>query len=138
MANEIETIKLRLIEDASRIDRYKLLGFIVSNDPEYATVIEPLRGKYDISKDFAEWLLNTHNMDIRQDFIDDFGIEDLRVCHNCGEFLAEGYYLEGEWACSYECAVQIYEGYGTGKWELDAALEAAETYGQEDTYYKEL
>ena len=138
MTNEREKIKLRIIENANRLSRYQLLGFIVANDPEYATVIEPLRGKHDISEDFAEWLLNTHNMDIRQDFIDDFGIEDLRVCHNCGEFLAEGYYLEGEWVCSYECAVKIYEGYGTGKWELDAALEASELYGDEGTYYKEL
>ena len=50
------------------------------------------------------------NMSIeeKQEFLDDYGIETLSVCENCGKFIHEGYTLAGEHACSDECAIQLY------------------------------
>ena len=35
---------------------------------------------------------------------------EKRVCTKCGNVMREGYYLGGEYACSYECAVALYGG----------------------------
>lgn len=33
-----------------------------------------------------------------------------RVCDVCGKWHAEGYYVDGYYACSEDCAVQLYRG----------------------------
>lgn len=33
-----------------------------------------------------------------------------RVCDTCGKWMSEGYYLAGEYACSSECAIVLYNG----------------------------
>lgn len=33
-----------------------------------------------------------------------------RVCDTCGKWHTEGYYLAGEYACSEECAIALYDG----------------------------
>ena len=47
----------------------------------------------------------------------DNGLEDgLRVCDACGKWITEGYYLDGDYACSDECAVALYQRY---MWDAD-------------------
>lgn len=33
-----------------------------------------------------------------------------RICSHCGKVMLEGYYLAGEYACSDECAIALYNG----------------------------
>ena len=40
--------------------------------------------------------------------VDDYGIETVRVCDNCGKVIHEGYTLAGEHACCDECAIALY------------------------------
>lgn len=44
----------------------------------------------------------------KEEFLDDYGIETLRVCDNCGKLMHEGYVLGGEHACCDKCAIQLY------------------------------
>ena len=43
-------------------------------------------------------------MDIDEVLYDTIG---LRVCSVCGKFIDEGYYIDGDYACSDECAVKL-------------------------------
>ena len=33
-----------------------------------------------------------------------------RICDVCGKWHTEGYYVDGDYACSEDCAVQLYRG----------------------------
>lgn len=44
----------------------------------------------------------------RFEFLEDYGIETLSVCENCGKMIHEGYTLAGEHACCDECAIALY------------------------------
>lgn len=35
---------------------------------------------------------------------------EIRRCDNCGKPMKEGYYLGGEFACSDECCLALYNG----------------------------
>lgn len=35
---------------------------------------------------------------------------DIRKCDHCGKPMKEGYYLAGEYACSDECCLALYNG----------------------------
>ena len=48
------------------------------------------------------------DIDERYEFLDDYGIETLTVCDNCGKLIHEGYTLAGEHACCDECAIALY------------------------------
>lgn len=54
-----------------------------------------------------------------------FGIMEKRgqtvhVCHHCGKPMTEGYYLDGDYACSDECAIALYDGDADRLWpDLD-------------------
>lgn len=48
------------------------------------------------------------DIDDRYEFLDDYGIETLTVCDNCGKLIHEGYTLAGEHACCDECAIALY------------------------------
>ncbi len=41
--------------------------------------------------------------------VEDYGIETVRVCDNCGKVFHEGYVLAGEHACCDECAIALYK-----------------------------
>lgn len=36
--------------------------------------------------------------------------ENVRVCSHCGKPMTSGYYLAGEYACSDECCLALYDG----------------------------
>lgn len=44
----------------------------------------------------------------RFEFLEDYGIETLSVCENCGKMIHEGYNLACEYACCDECAIALY------------------------------
>ena len=70
--------------------------------------------------------LDTANIKEREAFIDRFGIDSLRVCTSCGNFMTEGYYLDGDYACSRECAESIYKSCGLSVKDLDDDLKCAD------------
>lgn len=36
--------------------------------------------------------------------------KEIRRCDHCGKPMKEGYYLAGEYACSDECCLALYDG----------------------------
>lgn len=48
------------------------------------------------------------DIDERNEFLEDYGIDTLRVCDNCGKLIHEGYVLAGEHACCDDCAIALY------------------------------
>lgn len=48
---------------------------------------------------------------VKREFLDTFDEAaegGLRVCSTCGQWMTEGYYLAGDYACSDECAIRNY------------------------------
>ena len=60
--------------------------------------------------------------------------ENVRRCSNCGKPMKEGYYLAGEYACSYDCALALYNG---DKAQFEEDLQADEDYNYGEVYYTE-
>lgn len=47
---------------------------------------------------------------IKEELMDTYDWQNVRICSHCGKFMDEGYYLDGEYACSDECAIAVYDG----------------------------
>lgn len=41
---------------------------------------------------------------------EDYDVSSFRVCDHCGKIMREGWYLNGEYACSEGCAIHLYGG----------------------------
>lgn len=61
-------------------------------------------------------------------------MEDIRKCDHCGKPMKEGYYLGGEYACSEECAIALYNG---DKAQFEDDLEQDELHNYGEVYYTE-
>ena len=48
------------------------------------------------------------DIDERCEFLEDYGIDTLKVCDNCGKLMHEGYTLGDEHACCDDCAIALY------------------------------
>ena len=48
------------------------------------------------------------DIDDRYEFLEDYGIDTLKVCDNCGKLMHEGYTLGDEHACCDDCAIALY------------------------------
>ena len=48
------------------------------------------------------------DIDERYEFLEDYGIDTLTVCDNCGKLIHEGYTLAGLHACCDDCAIALY------------------------------
>ena len=59
--------------------------------------------------------------------------EEIRRCDHCGKPMKEGYYLAGEYACSDECCLALYDGDAQ---QMNDDLSKADTDGGE-CYYTE-
>ena len=58
-----------------------------------------------------------------------------RICSHCGKKMEEGYYLNGDYACSDECAIALYDG---DEEELRRDLEEEDLEcGSTDCYWTE-
>ena len=57
----------------------------------------------------------------------------LRVCDHCGKLMSSGYYLAGEYACSDECCLALYNG---DKQQMEEDLSHYDEVGA-DFYYTE-
>ncbi len=55
------------------------------------------------------WKLINGDASEKQDIIDDYDIECLRVCEFCGELMDEGWMLDSTVVCSDECAAKFFE-----------------------------
>lgn len=82
----------------------ELYGFYVSHFNKVC-----YRG--EIATKLAQELVEA-SKETKNDFLDEFDIyvydNAVRVCDACGKFITEGYYLAGEYACSDECAIKLY------------------------------
>lgn len=67
-------------------------------------------------------------------FIDRISERRLRVCSHCGMPMKEGYYLAGEYACSNECAIALYDG---DEKQFNEDLQYDEEYNTGEVYYTE-
>lgn len=59
--------------------------------------------------------------------------KEIRRCDHCGKAMKEGYYLAGEYACSDECCLALYNG---DKAQVEEDLSHAEEIDCE-TYWTE-
>lgn len=60
-----------------------------------------------------------------------------RVCDTCGKWHTEGYYVDGEYACSEECAIALYDG-DADAFNADLALlDNPATADYAETYWTE-
>lgn len=91
-------------------DRTKLFGIadsdgnvIVNAEYEKPTDMGTI---YDVlvKGDCKDWTIED-----KEEFLEDYGIDTLQVCENCGKFMHEGWTLGGEHACCDECAIALYK-----------------------------
>lgn len=127
----------RVREIAGKQRRIALLGFICDNDVTFGPVVWKLRDKYNVTGGFVEWLFR-QGREVKQRFVNEFcGSDDapqVRVCSRCGELMTEGYYLDGEYACSRSCAMSVL---GWDEKEFDEKIEKAAGEVNSDIYYTE-
>lgn len=75
--------------------------------------------------------------DVKQTFLDEFNEKnnDLRMCDNCGQFMAEGYLIDGHLhACSKECALKVS---GESEEEFDEDVRKSVDEDNGDTFWTE-
>jgi len=108
-----------------------IAGFCVTNF--IITLDEKRKADHSYWVDMLISLLDESNVNMKELFIDTFAEDSLRVCTNCGEFMVEGYYLDGDYACCDECAIELYNG------DADAFFNDIENAEEEDceTYWTE-
>ena len=73
--------------------------------------ISTLCDKYHLMYNDASWTvtdtsIEEHNLadDLRKDG------DSIRVCSHCGKPMMSGFYVRGDYACSDECCLALYEG----------------------------
>lgn len=90
--------------DASEATFHSFYGFYVSH---FGKVCDKSR----LAECLAEELF-TADKDVKTEFMDEFDMyltdDSVRICDHCGKFITEGYYIAGEYACSEECAIELY------------------------------
>lgn len=60
---------------------------------------------------------------------------EIRRCSHCGKIMKEGWVLGDEYACSWECAVALYDG---DEEQLNADLDEEDSHcGSTDCYWTE-
>lgn len=80
--------------------------------PDYTQ--EEFDAVYDIVSEYYEGddiedFIYSTDIEMKDDFIADNGIENLRVCYNCGKFMNEGYiYQDFETYCSEKCFIEAH------------------------------
>lgn len=89
-------------------------GLVGIKDKKGNIIVDPDEYNQDTIDEIAEYLVNGKieelDIDERNEFLEDYGITRLRVCDVCGKLYHEGYYLDGDYACDDECAIELYKG----------------------------
>ena len=100
----VSFINYCLAQDESNATYHSFYGFYVSH-------FNKVCAESDLADRLAEELIQA-SKDVKNEFMDEFDVYGtdgtVRVCDHCGKFMFEGYYLAGEYACSEECAVELY------------------------------
>lgn len=74
--------------------------------PEEFEAVYDIVAEYYDGDDIEDYIYST-DVEEKEEFIEENGIETLRVCQCCGKFINEGYIYEGfETFCSEECFVE--------------------------------
>lgn len=77
--------------------------FSLKDEPIPPEIIQEVVGKYN--KSINKVIQSTYVGKLDSD--DD---DHIRRCVQCGKPMKEGYYLGGEYACSDDCALELYNG----------------------------
>lgn len=88
------------LEDIKRI---RSNPFSLKDEPIPSEIIQEVVGKYN--KSINKVIQSTYVGKLESD--DD---DHIRRCVQCGKPMKEGYYLGGEYACSDNCALELYNG----------------------------
>lgn len=106
---EIEKVLRSHIErkmSESELNEYAFHGFLLKR--LYYHVAD---GK-ECAIELAKRLVENANVAVMRDFVETFFGDDdefsLKICDTCGNWMLEGYYLAGEYACCEECAILNY------------------------------
>lgn len=76
--------------------------------PEEYEMVYDIVSKYYIGEDIEDFIYSTE-VEVKEEFIEENEIENLRVCESCGKFITEGYiYRDFETYCSDECFMNIH------------------------------
>ena len=116
MENQEQEIRRRLVDFISEgINKGEGIAFVNAMYGFYVNCFHKICDLMDLPANLSNELYDAPRH-IKEEFMDlvqeldedlyyDFG---LRVCTECGKFMCEGYYLAGDYACSYDCAVMNY------------------------------
>jgi hypothetical protein len=91
--------------------------------PEEYEMVYEIVSKYYTGEDIEEFIYSP-DVEMKEEFIEENEIENLRVCGTCGKFITEGYiYRDFETFCSDECFMNMH-----GK-------QAFENAGEDELYW---
>ena len=116
MENQEKEIRRRLTDFISEgINKGEGIAFVNAMYGFYVNRFNKICSFQDLPKNLSDELYDADKQ-LKEEFIDlvqelDADLYDefgLRVCSECGKFMTEGYYLSGDYACSYGCAVKNY------------------------------
>ncbi len=125
----------RIITEAlDSADDFAIAGFV-------ATIISTLPYKDDKEANISiiiGWLhgngIYNPSIENKKRLCEEFSINDVRVCDVCGKISPKGYTIDNDkkFACSKECAINIYEryGYDGSIFERDLAACEKDGYGE--------
>lgn len=85
------------------IKRMRTAPFSLKDEPISPEIIQEVVGKYN--KSVTKVMQSTYVEKLDSDDND-----HIRRCVVCGKPIKEGYYLGGEYACSDDCALALYNG----------------------------
>ena len=73
--------------------------------PEEYEMVYEIVSEYYTGEDIEEFIYSP-DVEVKEEFIEENEIENLRVCGTCGKFITEGYiYRDFETFCSDECFI---------------------------------
>lgn len=71
--------------------------------PEEYEMVYDIVSEYYMGEDIEDFIYSP-DVEVKEEFIDENELENLRVCGTCGKFITEGYiYRDFETFCSDEC-----------------------------------
>lgn len=76
--------------------------------PDEYEVVYDIVSEYYMGEDIEDFIYSP-DIDMKDEFIEENEIENLRVCGTCGKFITEGYvYRNFETFCSDECFMNMH------------------------------
>ena len=75
--------------------------------PEEYEMVYDIVSEYYMGEDIEDFIYSP-DVEVKEEFIEENEIENLRVCESCGKLITEGYiYNDFETFCSDECFIDV-------------------------------